>query len=515
MKKRSNIILLLLLALVTTPAVVVLLYELNSYDANEHYLQESYKKQLSTVVFSVNQFLLESANTWGRELGTYWEAHNTATTPRFCQLYHAIREVFVTDTSFSDLQYLYIAPGYDFRVNGVSAELRTHVKQLPSLQRAGYPKIEAGTVPGNDSLLLFACAITPEDEPAHIAFIVISRDEYISRIVKPQVQSVAGNFFHVMIYSNPTSDSLAAAHVFYSTSPDISFEPENSEKLWLIPDCNIGIKLRTGDISEFVAKRTQTSLLLFGSLLFFVSVGAIYMIRSVRKELQVAQMKSDFVANISHEFRTPLSLISMFAETLELGRVKNDAKKMEYYGVIHSEAQRLSKLVNAILNFSHIESGQRSYQMKEFVLQDLLEDITKSYRYHAQQRGFLFRLSMPSEKILLNADYEALTEAIINLIDNGMKYSQEKKEISLNCGIEDTMVFIEVGDKGIGFRAEEKDRIFDKFYRVPTGNVHNVKGSGIGLSIVKHVIDAHEGRIEVESAPGEGSTFRLLLPKPL
>jgi two-component system phosphate regulon sensor histidine kinase PhoR len=188
---------------------------------------------------------------------------------------------------------------------------------------------------------------------------------------------------------------------------------------------------------------------------------------------------------------------------------------MEYFGIIFSEAQRLSKLVNAILNFSHIESGQRHYQMKEFILQDLLQDIARAYRFHAQQKGFTFTLDVPEEPIPLNADYEALTEAVINLIDNGMKYSTDVKEISLRCGEEETMVFIEVSDKGIGFPAAERKRIFDKFYRVPTGNVHNVKGSGIGLSIVKHVIDAHEGKIEVESAPGEGSRFKLLVPKPL
>jgi two-component system phosphate regulon sensor histidine kinase PhoR len=326
MLNKSTVIALLLLLLLITPVVVILLYELNAYDANEHYLQDSYKKQLSTVIYSVNQYSLESANNWGRELESFSEVRNSKKVPRFCLLYSAIRSVFFTDTLFANPKQIYLADGVSIGIHGVSADLRARAKKLPSLQWAGYQKVETGFVPENDSLMFFVYAITPENEPAKLAFILLNRDEYISRLLKPQIQRVAGNFFDIVIFSKPVSDSLAASRILCSTQPGQTFEPENSDRLWLVPDCNIGIKLRTGNISEFVSKRTQTSLLLFGSLFALVSIGAFFMIRSVRKELQVAQMKSDFVANISHEFRTPLSLISMFAETLELGRVKTEEK---------------------------------------------------------------------------------------------------------------------------------------------------------------------------------------------
>lgn len=515
MRNKSTLIALLLLLLLLVPVIVILLYEFNSSDANEQYLQEGYRRQLATVIYAVNQSSLESASTWGRELENIGQYKNRRTIPRFCQLYSAIRAVLLTDSLVNNPSVLYCSTPSCDDINRVPESLRQKARRLIGYQRAGYQKMEAEMASENDSLMYFACAITPENEPARLAFIVLNRQDYISQILRPQIVRVAGSLFHITIFTRPGTDSTAAPRVFFSTSPGQSASFENADWLWLLPHCKIGVKLRTGDVSEFVSKRTRTSIYLFSALLIFISLGAFFMIRSVRKELQVAQMKSDFVANISHEFRTPLSLISMFAETLELGRVRTEEKKMEYYGVIYSEAQRLSKLVNAILNFSHIESGQRHYQMKEFILQDLLQDISHAYRYHAQQKGFAFRLEMPEAPQLLTADYEALTEAVINLIDNGMKYSADKKEITLRCGVEGTMVFIAVSDKGIGFAPEERKRIFEKFYRVPTGNVHNVKGSGIGLSIVKHVVDAHEGKIEVESSPGEGSTFRLLLPKPL
>ncbi|MCW9096630.1 MAG: HAMP domain-containing histidine kinase, partial [Ignavibacteriaceae bacterium] len=234
--------------------------------------------------------------------------------------------------------------------------------------------------------------------------------------------------------------------------------------------------------------------------------------KNIRKEVEIAQIKSDFVSNVSHELRTPLSLISMFSETLEMDRVKTEEKKKEYYSIISNEANRLSKIVNSILNFSKMEAGKRQFNFVDSYLNDVVENVYRSYKFHLEQKGFTFSLEKDENIPILKIDEEAVSEAIVNLIDNAVKYSDDKKEIVIKTGQENNFAFVEVEDKGIGIPEKDQKKIFDKFFRVSSGNVHNVKGSGIGLSIVHHIMDAHKGKIEVLSEVGNGSKFRLLFP---
>ena len=512
MKNKATPIALFLLLLILSPVVIFLLYELNTSDTNEKNLQAGYRSQLSTITYSVNQNSLDIAYGWGREMEYYYQSRNdNETPPRFAGLYTCVRGVLLADSALHQEVNVYSAPGVAPKdivfLSNMSNPAKARVRKLLTYQKAGYQKIEAWGHPKNDSLLYYILPIDPVDGIPKIVVIVLNREQYIRQVLRPYLERTAGSFFIFEIFHEPTQKAL------FTTAPVTIGELENTEKLWLLPDCKMGIKLRTGAIADFVGRRTTTAVLLFGSLLLLVCVGGFFAIRSVRKELMVAQMKADFVANISHEFRTPLSLISMFAETLELGRARTEEKKQEYYSVIYGEAQRLSKLVNSILNFSHMESGKRKFQFKEFSLQDLVNDITRAYQFHAQQKGFSFKVELPEEPLMVNADYEALTESIINLVDNGMKYSTDVKEITIRCGEKGNSVFVEVQDRGIGIPSVEKKKIFEKFYRVSTGNVHNVKGSGIGLSIVDYVVSAHNGKIEVDSEPGVGSTFRLLLKK--
>jgi two-component system, OmpR family, phosphate regulon sensor histidine kinase PhoR len=234
--------------------------------------------------------------------------------------------------------------------------------------------------------------------------------------------------------------------------------------------------------------------------------------RNIKQEIELAQIKSDFVSNVSHELRTPLALITMFAETLDMGRVKTEEKKKEYLTIINQETNRLSRIVNKILNFSRMEAGKRTYNITESDLNEVVAGVFETYKFHLQKNGFTFRYIPGDNLPPVRIDPEAASEALINLIDNAMKYSEDVKNVSIFTGQENNYLFIEVQDKGIGISEENQKKIFDKFFRVTSGLVHNTKGTGLGLTLVKHIMDAHKGKIEVKSEPWKGSSFKLIFP---
>ena len=171
-------------------------------------------------------------------------------------------------------------------------------------------------------------------------------------------------------------------------------------KLWLLPSFSLAIKLKGETIEDLVSQRAKTNLILIIALTLILIAGAWFVFRNTKREVELAQVKSEFVSNVSHELRTPLSLISMFAETLEMGRVKSEEKKKEYYSIISQEASRLGKIVNKILSFSKMEAGKRNYSFESIDLNEVVEQIYNSYKFHLQNNGFEFvfhRHDSPSE----------------------------------------------------------------------------------------------------------------------
>jgi signal transduction histidine kinase len=240
-----------------------------------------------------------------------------------------------------------------------------------------------------------------------------------------------------------------------------------------------------------------------------VGLGVTY--RNVSKEIALARLKSDFVSNVSHELRTPLSLIRLYAETLEMGRLKTPDKLQEYYQIIRKESERLTALINNILDFSRIEAGRKEYDFRETDLRELVANTLESYRYEIEQHGFTLE-----EKIdpvpHVRVDREAMARSLVNLVNNALKYSQDRKYIGVNLYRESGSVKLEVIDHGIGIPNQEQEKIFEKFYRVGDPLVHNTKGSGLGLSLVQHIAHAHGGEVSVNSTPGQGSKFTIKLP---
>lgn len=235
-------------------------------------------------------------------------------------------------------------------------------------------------------------------------------------------------------------------------------------------------------------------------------------IRATDREARLAQAKSNFVANVSHELKTPLSLLSLFSEILELGLVKNEEKKIEYYRVMRHESRRLNKMIDNILDFSKIEAGRKTYNFVDGDMTEVIENVLSSYRYQIVNSGFDIQTTMQPDLPPVSIDRDAMTQAISNLLDNAIKYSGEVKQLSITTETLGSDLSVEIADRGIGIPRAEQAKIFEKFYRVGNGLVHDVKGSGLGLSLVKHIIEAHKGTISVESDVGKGSRFTILLP---
>jgi two-component system phosphate regulon sensor histidine kinase PhoR len=229
--------------------------------------------------------------------------------------------------------------------------------------------------------------------------------------------------------------------------------------------------------------------------------------------MNLARMKTDFVANVSHELRTPLALIRMHAETLEMDRVPDEERKKQYYRTIMSETTRLTQLINNILDFSKIESHKKEYHLESDDLRECLIQTLNVYGYHLRTKGFRLEQKLDPAVPKISMDREAVTQALINLLDNAVKFSQEEKKIIVTLETKQNMVVLSVRDFGVGIPEAEQKKIFDKFYRVENSLVHNTKGSGLGLNLVKHIMNVHNGKVSVTSKEGEGSTFSLYFPK--
>jgi len=251
------------------------------------------------------------------------------------------------------------------------------------------------------------------------------------------------------------------------------------------------------------------SVALAAALLFGIGLA----LRTASREMRLSAMKSDFVSNVSHELRTPISSIRVFGELMRLGRVTAPEKVREYGGYIETESRRLTQLINNILDFSRIESGRKVYAFEEASVEEVVREAVATFDVRVRSAGFNIDFRAPSSPLLpVRIDRGAIDQAICNLLDNAVKYSGDSREIVVRVEGSDGEVVISVVDLGIGIPKDEQQRVFDRFHRVSTGLVHDVKGAGLGLSIVQHVVQAHGGRIELESEPGRGSTFSIHLP---
>lgn len=250
----------------------------------------------------------------------------------------------------------------------------------------------------------------------------------------------------------------------------------------------------------------------FAVLVAVIVAGCVLTWRLMRRETEIARLKSDFVANVSHDLKTPLSVIRMFGETLEMGRVPDEGRRQEYYRVITRESERLSRLIDNVLDFSRIESGRRRYDVAPTAVEPLVREALDAFAYPLEQQGFKVDVHVAPELPDVPLDADAVSQALANLIDNAIKYSAGERALTVEARREGERLALSVADRGIGIAAAEHGRIFEKFYRVGSSDTQGRRGSGVGLALVRHVAEAHGGTVTVESTPGEGSRFTLWLP---
>jgi two-component system, OmpR family, phosphate regulon sensor histidine kinase PhoR len=256
--------------------------------------------------------------------------------------------------------------------------------------------------------------------------------------------------------------------------------------------------------------RRRSEFLLITMMLGTILAGIGFLFYATWKESRANQLKSDFISNVSHELKTPLSLIRMFGELLALGKVKSPEKGKEYAEIITREAERLSRLIDNVLDFARMERGRAAYEFHPGRLDEVVERSLDVYRHRLEREGFKLVTKIDTDLPETLLDENAMTLLLLNLLENAVKYG--KGEIAVYLTRQGNKLRLVVGDQGPGIPIDEQRRIFDRFYRSREARGTNVRGSGIGLSLVKHIAEGHGGNVTVDSERGKGAAFIVDIP---
>ena len=268
-----------------------------------------------------------------------------------------------------------------------------------------------------------------------------------------------------------------------------------------------------GTLRSEARRRRTLNIVLVATADGLILLGMITLLVAVRKERRANQLKSDFISNVTHELKTPLSLIRMFGELLPLGRTSSKQTSREYAEIITRESDRLSRLIDNVLDFARMERGKAAYEFSMGDISTVVERGVDLVRYRAEKAGVKLETEIAEELPDTLMDENALTLALLNLLENAMKYGvDEQGEIHVGLHREGSDLVLAVSDRGDGIPTDEVGRIFDRFFRGRTARSRSMRGSGIGLSLVKHIVAAHRGRVQVESKPGQGTRFELIFP---
>jgi two-component system phosphate regulon sensor histidine kinase PhoR len=510
-------------AIVALLPVALIVYQLRLINTDEQIVREAYQNQLDAILYSVNQYSDDVMASWANSIRQVSREHAIDSafvrnlSPVLAQ-HDVVRYVYLTDTLgrsiLLDLADTTIGPsGLHTSLDNLLPLQKEKLHKLVEYERAGFRKMQAiNTEVLSDQIPIFFAF--DNSSRYQLGALIVNLPAFIQGSLAPKMQAISRDKFII------SAMSVANDSLIYSTEPGIQAgstqaaqefkEQVLQTEFWILPGYFLGISLKGATIDDLVATRTSTTQIFLGFLGVLLTGGIFFLYSNIRKEIQLSQAKSEFVSNVSHEIRTPLSLIGMFAETLETGRVTTEEKKQEYYGIISKETTRLTKIVNRILNFSQLEANRKQFRFVSLDLNAVCADILKSYFHHLEDKGFEVDFLPRPDIWHVQADKEATTEVIVNLLDNAVKYSRE--HITLRTGMNKTHCYVEVEDEGIGIERSHQREVFEQFFRVPTGDVHTTKGTGLGLTLVKRIMDAHSGTVDLSSMIGRGSIFRVSFP---
>ncbi len=305
--------------------------------------------------------------------------------------------------------------------------------------------------------------------------------------------------------------------IYSSQHPDTSAILNSPFKLTLFPNdvfkknemLSLEIKDKTGILLNNFFPVLLLSIIFTGCIIW----GFTYTLGVILRQKKLAAIKNDFINNMTHEFKTPIATIAIANESINDPRVYQSPEKMKFYtGIIRDENNRMLRQVETVLQMAQLDKGELNFNMEEVKLDDLIESAIASMQLTIEQRGGHIGYNCNTSEIMVKADPNHLTNVIINLLDNAIKYSPVNPDISVDIYSQSHKIYVSISDKGIGMTREVQQRIFDTFFRASGGNIHDVKGFGLGLSYVKAIIEKHHGEVLVKSEPGKGSTFTLILP---
>jgi len=281
----------------------------------------------------------------------------------------------------------------------------------------------------------------------------------------------------------------------------------------LFPDYKIGITSRDEATLDTLFMRSLILYyILFGGIIALIVFGIVFIFRDIYREEEYSKLKSEFISNLSHEIKTPIATIRTLAENLNEGWVHNPQKQRRYFHLINREAERLSHLAQNILDFSRTEARRKIYRKERVKLDELLQKVLQRFLMICDGEDTQLKVDMPESLPVVYVSPEGIEQALLNLLENAIKYSDTKREIDFCVKQSNNTIIIAVTDYGIGIPENEQKKIFEKFHRVESKDGRKHPGSGIGLSLVKEIVDIHNGRIDVKSELGKGSTFSLIIP---
>lgn len=278
------------------------------------------------------------------------------------------------------------------------------------------------------------------------------------------------------------------------------------------PDWKVVLFHDPADVAHLTDLRKSIYGIVTAALILALLLGSFLIARTVHHEMELIRIKSDFVSLVSHEFKTPIASMRALVERLQAGHVPDRARMQRYFDIVSGELQRLTRLVNNVLDFSRIEEGRKVYSPQETDLAELVRELVATFEAGASAKGFTIETAIAPDIPKVCVDRDSVSQALLNLLDNAVKYSETEKRIGVDVQRNSHFVRISVADHGPGIGAHEVSKIFEKFYRSPDATERGVPGLGLGLSLVQHVMSSHGGKVTVESEPGAGSTFTLSIP---